>query len=316
MFSRSLAEMTARPQVSVVMSVYNGADCLGESIASVLTQEGVELELIVVDDGSTDDSAVLIKRLADHDSRVRFIQQHNQGLTLALIHGCAQASGKYIARQDAGDMFLPGKLMKQIAVLEAHPAAALVSCGTRIVGPGGETLYELRSDDWDATERLLTLDAKQLRGPFGHGSVVFRRSLYEQVGGYRAQFYLSQDLDLWIRLGERGKFLIAPDILFQAIFSPASISGDLRSVQIAIATLILECARLRRAGLDEEAALKRAGAIRPERSKPSNANRARALYFIGQCLRKRDDPRAAEYFRKALRANPLHLKSAVRLLTG
>ena len=308
--------MTVDPQISVVMSVYNGADSLGDSIRSVLTQEGVDLELIVVDDGSTDDSASLIRNLAEGDNRVRLIQQHNQGLTRALIRGCAEARGEYIARQDAGDMFLPGKLMRQAAVLNAEPSAAFVSCGTRFVGPRNETLYELCTDDWDATERLLTLDASRLRGPFGHGSVVFRRSLYEQVGGYRAQFYLSQDLDLWIRLAEQGKLLIVPDVLFQAVFSPASISGDLRSVQVAIAALILECARLRRAGLGEDAVLERAGAMRPERSKPSNANRARALYFIGQCLRKREDPRAAEYFRQALRANPFHLKSAVRLFTG
>jgi hypothetical protein len=213
-------------------------------------------------------------------------------------------------------MFLPGKLVRQIEVLEAHPAAALVSCGTRFVGPRGETLYELQSDTWDATEYLLTLDGKRLRGPFGHGSVVFRRNLYEQVGGYRAEFYLSQDLDLWIRLAEHGAHLIVPEILFQVIFSPASISGSQRSEQVTITTLILECARLRRMGYSEAAVLKRASLIIPDRSKPSNFNRARALYFIGQCLHKRKDQRAAGYFRDALRENPLHIKSAVRLFIG
>jgi hypothetical protein len=162
----------------------------------------------------------------------------------------------------------------------------------------------------------LTLAAKRLRGPFGHGSVMFRRDLYEQVGGYRAHFYLGQDLDLWVRLAERGAHLILPDILFQAAFSPASISGNLRSNQIAISVLILECARLRRAGLSEAEPLDRARAIRPEASRQSNASQARALYFIGQCLRRRNDPRAAGYFRQAVRADPLHLKSVFRLLTG
>ena len=298
------------------MSVYNGAECLRESIGSVLAQEGVNFELIVVDDGSTDDSAAMINELVGRDARIRLILQNNQGLTRALIRGCAEARGEYIARQDAGDIFLPGKLMRQVAVLEANPSAAMVSCGTRFVGPGGETLYELRSDEWDATERLLTLDVKRLRGPFGHGSVLFRRNLYEQVGGYRAQFCLSQDLDLWIRLAERGEYLIVPDVLFQALFSPVSISANLRSAQIAIARHILESARLRRAGLSDDLVLDRASAILSDRSEPSSANRAGALYFIGQCLRKRKDPRAADYFRQALRAYPLHLKSAVRLLTG
>jgi glycosyltransferase involved in cell wall biosynthesis len=298
------------------MSVYNGADTVHESVASVLAQEGVDFELIVVDDGSVDDSAALLKNLSDQDPRIRLLRQENQGLTRALIRGCAEARGEFVARQDAGDMFLPGKLARQVEAFETHPAAAMISCGTRFVGPRGELLYEMRSDEWDVTGNLLTLDENRVRGPFGHGSVLFRRDLYEQVGGYRAQFYISQDLDLWIRLAERGKHLVVPEVLFQVVFSPASISGSMRVTQMKMSTLILECTRLRRKGLSETAVLERASAVLPDRNRPSNANRARALYFIGQCLRKRKDPRAGDYFRQALRMNPLHLKSALRLLTG
>ncbi len=298
------------------MSVYNGKGQLRDTVASVLAQEDADLEFIIVDDGSTDGSSAVLDEMARSDPRVRIIRQANRGLTRALIRGCAVARGRYIARQDAGDLFLPGKLACQAAALAANPRAAMVSCGARFVGPGGEILYESTADGGDATQRLLTLDADEIRGPFGHGSVVFRKDLYERAGGYRAEFYVGQDLDLWIRMAELGEHVVLPEVLFQASFAPAAISGHQRSSQVAISKVILECARLRRAGRSEAAALARASALRPDGRGASAIEQARALYFIGSCLRRRGDPRAGRYFRMALGAHPLHLKSAFRMLLG
>ena len=308
--------MMPNPQVSVVMSVYNGADCMRESIESVLSQEGVRFEFIVVNDGSTDRSGALLDEIAAAEPRIRIIHQANQGLTGALIRGCSEVRGTYIARQDAGDLFLPGKLKRQVEVLESHPEAAFVSCGTRVVGPGEEHLHDLLSDEWDSTRHLLTLDLDKLKGPFGHGSVLFRRDLYERVGGYRKEFYFGQDVDLWIRLAEVGPLLMLPEILFQVAFTPNSISGRHRSVQISLAKQILECARLRRAGISEAEPLARASEIRTSSGRSSGSDLAAGLYFIGTCLTKRRDPRARRYYRDALHANPLHFRSAIRLLLG
>ena len=98
--------MDGLPDVSVVMSVYNGADRLRETVESVLSQQGVSLEFIIIDDGSTDRSDVILANYARHDPRVHILYQPNQGLTRALIRGCEAAKGKYIARQDAGDISL------------------------------------------------------------------------------------------------------------------------------------------------------------------------------------------------------------------
>src|SRR6187455_3363395 len=106
--------MTTTPLVSVVMSVYNGAKCLRDSVQSVLAQEGVDFEFIIVDDGSTDASGSLLSEFAESDSRVRVIHQHNRGLTRALIQGCAAARGPFIARQDCGDLSLPGRLAAEL----------------------------------------------------------------------------------------------------------------------------------------------------------------------------------------------------------
>src|SRR5262245_61573626 len=94
--------MSPRPDVSVVMSVYNGADKLGETIDSILSQDGISLEFIVVNDGSNDESEGFLNNCAKRDPRIRVLHQENQGLTRALINGCALARGEYIARQDAG----------------------------------------------------------------------------------------------------------------------------------------------------------------------------------------------------------------------
>ena len=304
--------MTA-PQVSVVMSVYNGTATLRDSVQSVLSQEGVDFEFIIVDDGSTDSSGAMLDEFARADRRIRVIHQENRGLTRALIRGCAEARGTFIARQDADDLSLPGRLSSEIEVMVSHVDAVLVSCGTRFVGPGGEPLYEI-SYGGDRTEGLLTPDWEQVKGPAGHGSTLFRREFYKQVGGYREQFYFAQDLDLWTRLVEHGRYIAVPDVLYEVSVALSSISSLQRRRQIECAKIVLECSRRRRAGLNENAAITRAAAIAPDRTAIGPADGAAAMYFVGMCLRKRADPKAGHYFRAALRANPFHLKSLVRLL--
>src|SRR5947208_3071693 len=100
--------------VSVVTAVYNGGRYLRPALASILEQDGVALELVVVDDGSTDDTAAILDELARRDERVRVLRQPNQGLTDALVRGCSEARGEFIARQDADDVSLPGRLAKEV----------------------------------------------------------------------------------------------------------------------------------------------------------------------------------------------------------
>jgi len=307
---------TGVPAVSVVMSVHNGGADLHASIRSILDQTGVDLELIVVDDGSTDDTAALLDQLAAEDARLRKLHQNNQGLTVALARGCALARGRFIARQDCGDISLPGRLRAELDAFEHAPDAALVSCATRFVGPAGELLYEVSIDSATADASLLTLSPQDIRGPAHHGSTMFPRALYEQVGGYRKEFYFAQDLDLWTRMIEHGRHRVIQETFYQASFALGSISSLHRARQIATAQAILECARLRRAGEDESTALAQAALIRPEKQGATPAERAAALYFVGVCLRKRNDARAKDYFRRALRTYPLHLKSAYRFLLG
>lgn len=309
--------MNDSPDISVVMGVYNGADHLCETLDSILAQEGVAFEVIVVNDGSTDQSAKILEEYASRDERLRVFEQENQGLTRSLIRGCSEARGRYIARHDVGDLSPSDRLAKQLNCFAANVDAALVSCGTRFVGPNREPLYDVTPEPAAATTRLLTLDLNQISGPSHHGSTFFAKELYDSVGGYRPSFYFAQDLDLWIRLAEKGPHIIVPEILYEALVDVASISGLYRKEQIETAKVILDCARRRRNGGSEAASLERAETITPPARRNNNRrSRARALYFIGVCLKRRKDPLAREYFKQALLAFPFHLKSAARILLG
>src|SRR4030095_3947167 len=206
--------MNNNPDVSVVMSVYNGAGSLRKTVDCILSQEGVNLELIVVNDGSADESGKILDEYANHDTRVKVIHQENQGLTRALIAGCASARGKYIARHDVGDISVSDRLQKQLTCIEQSVDCAFVSCGARFVGPKGEHLYDVKNDAADPWASLLTLELSEIKGPSSHGSTMFSRERYERVGGYRAEFYFAQDLDLWIRLAEGGKHIATPELLY------------------------------------------------------------------------------------------------------
>lgn len=309
--------MNSRPDISVVMSVYNGARDLSKTIDSVLSQKGVSFELIVVNDGSTDQTPQLLEQYARRDPRIRVLHEQNQGLTRALVKGCAEARGKYIARQDAGDKSLTDRLVKQLGFIDREPGAAFISCGTRFVGPMGEPLYDVIREVDGATEALQRLHLDKIQGPSHHASTIFSKRLYEHVGGYRGAFYFAQDLDLWIRLAEQGTHAVMPDLLYEAAITVGSISGLHRKEQIKTAALILESARLRRAGLSDKKVLEAARQIKPGLvRKSSRLRRAKALYFIGMCLKKSRNPQATSYFRQSLCAYPLHVKSAVRLLLG
>ena len=144
MRSAQEGDRAMRPSVSVVMSVQDAGEYLAPTMESVLSQEGVDLELVAVDDGSADGSADVLGGFADRDPRVRVLRQERLGLTEALVLGCSRARGRYIARQDAADLSRPGRLARQARALDDDPELAFVSCWTEYRGPRMEYLYTTR----------------------------------------------------------------------------------------------------------------------------------------------------------------------------
>jgi glycosyltransferase involved in cell wall biosynthesis len=297
------------------MGVFNSVDSLHATVESVLTQESVALEFIVVDDGSTDGSGQLLDEMALVDPRLRVLHQPNRGLTAALARGCTEARAAYIARQDAGgDLSLPGRLAKQLAFMREHRGAMMSSVGTRFVGPSGEFLHDVLLNDDELRKGLTTLRIPGIRGPSSHPSAMFRREAYERVGGYRTDYVVAQDMDLWLRLFEVGDCLTISEVLYEARASFGSISGKYHGRQLAFGGAAIEAARCRRAGLPEPhfplvhqnwAALG---------SHPDPQADAHLHYFLGSCMQDSDRKRARQYYWQALRMKPTHLRAALKLL--
>lgn len=195
--------MSQSALISVLMPVYNGAAYLEAAIWSILRQTYSNLELIVIDDGSSDNSAEIAEACARHDARVVVRSQANGGVARALNQGLAMARGSYIARMDSDDISHPTRLEKQLDFLTANPA----------VGVLGTSIYTIDTAGARTSTGLLYTVSEPgilrwhtfFRNPFCHPTVMMPAALLESVGGYAEQ-RLGQDYDLWTRLWERTQF--------------------------------------------------------------------------------------------------------------
>lgn len=188
----------APPMVSVVMAIHNAQAYLAESVASVLGQSWRDLELIAIDDGSTDASPRLLEEFAARDSRVvRLRHAENQGQIRARNDGLARAAGRYVAIQDADDVCLPGRLAEQVAYLEARPDLFLVGTDAILIDAAGRVLGQRRCPP--DPERL----AARLphRNALIHSSVMFRNDGRVR---YREKMRLAEDYDVYLCLLSQG----------------------------------------------------------------------------------------------------------------
>ncbi len=302
------------------MSTYNDAAYLAESIDSVLTQDFRDFEFIIVNDGSPDPmTGEILAEYVRNDSRIRVVHKRNEGLTRALIAGCADAQGEYLARIDVGDVMTSDRLQRQKDLLDKQPDVVLVTCWTESRAPQWEYLYTSKAlPSISGGENVLSprLDGDLLFGPTHHGAVMFRCETYRGVGGYHSQFYYGQDWDLWYRLAEQGKFACVEAILYKCRIFPAGISMSNVEQQQRIHACSRGAFQARQMRKDESPWLERASAIRPdphatpERKRPS----ASGYYFVGEALRRNGNAACRPYFLSALKSAPFTPRSYVRLL--
>ena len=304
----------SRPDVSVVMATHDDAATLPAALASILSQEGVALECIVVDDGSTDGSAAILDAAARKDPRLRIVHKRNEGLTRALIDGCALASAPWIARQDADDLSLPGRLQAQLERACRPDAPVLVACGAECRCPEGTALFEVLPPSDPAAARRKILEQGETLCP--HGALLMRADGFRAVGGYRAPFQYAQDLDLVTRLAEHGGVATLPAVLYAFQFSPDSISGRQGRRQAEFRRLLRACRAARLKGESEDPWLAAAAALsvrlRARTVRPSDD--FAGLYFIGCCLRRRAPVLARSYLARALRRRPWSVPAFLRWL--
>jgi len=189
--------MRSIPQVSVVMSVYNGLPYVSKAVESVLAQTLENFEFIIIDDGSTDGSSELLDRYSVADDRIRVFHQPNGGLPAALNRGIEVARGKYIARMDADDISLPDRLMEQYAFMESNPGVGVLGSQIHNLNPQGAKV----SSQWQLPESAgLTAWRTLFRCCICHPSTMMRTSILRSVGGYDTSVAHGQDFELWTRL--------------------------------------------------------------------------------------------------------------------
>jgi hypothetical protein len=200
------------PLISVIMAVYNGERYLREAVDSVLGQTWTDLELIVIDDGSTDGTAAMLAGYAD--SRIRVSRNPaNLGLTQSLNRGLSLAGGEFVARLDADDISLPPRLERQVAFLREHPEVVMVGSDVGWISADGADLgIHSRQPYSDAAIRWVML----LQNAFWHSSVMLRRRALTEGGlAYDETLRYAQDYDLWSRVLRYGQGANLADELVQ-----------------------------------------------------------------------------------------------------
>jgi len=282
-----------KPEVTVVLPVWNGAPYLREAIASVLDQRGVALRLIVIDNGSTDATPDIAAEAAARDARVHIVRLAQRNLVDALNIGVSMAETPLIARMDADDSSYPDRLAEQVAYLDRHPSCVAVGCNAEVVDEDGDFLGVWRMPHRGPSITAALVNA---RAPIIHPTLVVRREALVAIGGYRAEAYPAEDIDLFVRLREIGDLANVQQALFRHRRHRAATSVVERTAQRA---------RTDKAIMGERARL---GLPAPRRSHAETRLRRGAVYHLGcarLALRAGRPSMARKHARATLSVQPL-----------
>lgn len=210
-------------KLTVLMPVYNAEKYLREAIDSVLSQTHREFEFLIVDDGSTDGSADILKSYTD--PRIRTVRQKNGGVSAALNTGLAHASGDLIARFDADDICYPERLALQYAFMTSHPDYVLAGSDADYMDKDGNFIFTFANPGHDDAEiRAAALH----QCPFIHSTVIYRSNVVRGLGGYEVKAHTFEDYFLWTKLLKKGKVHNFKQPLVKVRFNPESVTVDAR----------------------------------------------------------------------------------------
>ncbi|MCL4871765.1 MAG: glycosyltransferase [Anaerolineae bacterium] len=221
----------ARPLVSIIIPTYNRSHLLSQTLASVLAQTYTPLEIIVVDDGSTDETLTM---LAQYEGRILLVTQANQGVAAARNHGTRIAKGHYLTFLDDDDLIEPTKIARQVALFQRQPELGLVHCGYYLSDKDGQ----LRDKVW-LWPQADTLRQLICRNFIWSGAPLIRRDSLQAVGEYDSQLTNGQDWDLWLKLALAGvPFAVIPQPLGTYRLQPDSMVTNLTRLQNAVLTVL------------------------------------------------------------------------------
>lgn len=200
------------PKVSVILPVYNGRHYVAEAIDSLLAQTLRDFELLIVDDGSTDDTLPILRRYAERDTRVQVTSRANTGVVGARNELIGRARAPLLAMMDQDDISHPDRFALQVAAFEADPALVAVGSDALIIDPQGDTLCPGATP---STHEQIDAVLMSARGGWHifSPSVMMRTDAVRRVGGYRNNYLNSEDAELFLRLGEIGRLANLPQRL-------------------------------------------------------------------------------------------------------
>jgi glycosyltransferase involved in cell wall biosynthesis len=199
--------MNSQPLVSVITATYNMGQYLEEAITSVLTQDHPYIQLIVVDDGSTDPYTPAVLERYEDDPRITVVRQANAGQTVAKNRGLAEARGEFVGFCDADNAWLPGKLSRQLEAFRVQPEVGVVYGDLQLIGPAGESLPTppCRRYSGRITGKLLADNFVTFN------TTLVPRRILEDLGGFDERLQMAIDYELWLRISVTYKFLYLPE---------------------------------------------------------------------------------------------------------
>lgn len=206
--------------ISVLLPVYNAEKFLAETLDSILRQTYEHFEVLAVNDGSTDDSLAILKKYAKRDSRIIVVDKKNEGIVKTLNLAAEMAGGEFLARMDADDISLPRRFELQLEAFRNHKKAVLVAGGFDVMNDDGEFLYHEAVPTKDSDLRL----AMYSRNPIAHGSVMFKNTVFKELGGYSGDCGPTEDYELWSRMIQKGEFVALGSTVFRWRVNPGGIT--------------------------------------------------------------------------------------------
>lgn len=229
--------------VSPITTVYNRQHYLTATIESILAQTYPDFELLIWDDGSSDQSIAIAHQYAEQDPRIRVVTAPHQGIAPALRAAISATTGQYLGWVDSDDVLAPTALEKTVPVLEAHPQVGMVYTDYRVIDAGGKDCGTGKRCRVPYSKDQLLLDFMTFHFR------LLRRSVYDQVGGIDPSFVLAEDYDLCLRLSEVTQVHHVP----QALYYYRQHAGNITNRQLELVCYAYRASAqaLKRRGLEQ-----------------------------------------------------------------
>lgn len=304
------------PKVSVVMGTYNDDKFISDAVNSILVQSFKDLEFIIINDGSIDMTADILRKFSDN--RMRVVDRANMGISAARRKAIEISEGEYIAIQDGDDISFHERLEKQIKFLDINKNIGLV--GTAVLGideKNGELISKHFPENNDVIQKRILSE-----NCFCSPSIMFRRDIYKRIGGYRDEFKVAEDYDLLLRFAETCEVHNLKEVLYKRRLNRNSLSVTMFNQMNSYTLLAQILAKERRSGKNEKFEENMNKIIKQEHTYISELlNRFKRIIFLYRqeyavgciCLYNGNSKKARSFYLRSLKYNLFNVKTYICL---